>query len=237
MGRVLALQHVWDDPLGCLGELLQEHQIDCEVVNVEEAPIPDPGGYDALIVLGGPQHVPAEDKYPYLVPEKALIRKAVEQDVPLLGICLGGQLLAHALGAEVRRHSMIELGFFEVQLTDEGLTDPLFQGLPDHQQIFHWHVDVFDIPTGGVRLATSENAPNQAFRYGRRAYGLQYHIEVTPDMFHTWLQYLPHDQEVVDTLGSDIADRIEREQSVCYPTYRDHTRIVFENFLKISGLR
>jgi len=236
MRRVLALQHVWDDPLGYLGEILQEHAIDCEVINVEEAPIPDPGGYDALIVLGGPQHVPADDKYPYLTQEKALIRKAVEQDVPLLGICLGGQLLAHALGAEVRRHHMIELGFFKVQLTDEGKIDPLFQGLPGHEQVFHWHLDVFEIPSGGVQLATSENAPNQAFRFGRRAYGLQYHIELTPDMFHTWLRYLPHDQEVVNTLGPDIGERIEHEQSQCYPIYRDHSHIVFENFLKISGL-
>lgn len=236
MRRVLALQHVWDDPLGYLGEILQEHAIDCEVINVEEAAIPDPGGYDALIVLGGPQHVPADDKYPYLTQEKALIRKAVEQDVPLLGICLGGQLLAHALGAEVRRHHMIELGFFKVQLTDEGKIDPLFQGLPGHEQVFHWHLDVFEIPSGGVQLATSENAPNQAFRFGRRAYGLQYHIELTPDMFHTWLRYLLQDQEVVNTLGPDIGGRIEREQSECYPIYRDHSRIVFENFLKISGL-
>lgn len=236
MGRVLALQHVWDDPLGYLGEILQEHTIVCEVVNVEEAPIPDPGGYDALIVLGGPQHVPAGDKHPYFVQEKILIRKAVEQDIPCLGICLGGQLLAHALGAEVRRHHMIELGFCEVQLTDEGIADPLFQGLPDRQQVFHWHMDVFDIPAGGVRLATSENALNQAFRYGRYAYGLQYHIELTPDMFHTWLRYLPHDQEVVNALGPDIAGRIEHEQAIYYPIYRDHTRIMFENFLKISGL-
>jgi len=236
MSRVLALQHVWDDPMGYLGEILQEHSIDCEVVNVEEAPIPDPGGYDALIVLGGPQHVPADDKHPYFAQEKALIRKAVEQDVPLLGICLGGQLLAHALGAEVRRHHMIELGFFEVQLTDEGRIDPLFQGLPDHQQVFHWHMDVFDIPTGGVQLATNDNALNQAFRFGPRAYGLQYHIEVTPDIFHTWLRYLPHDQEVVNALGPDIAARIEREQPVYYSIYRDHSRIMFENFLKLSGL-
>ena len=236
MRRVLALQHVWDDPMGYLGEILQQHHITCDAVNVETSPIPDPAVYDALVVLGGPQHVPDDDKYPYFPQEKALIRKAVEQDIPFLGICLGGQLLAHALGAEVRRHHMIELGYFKVQLTDQGKIDPLFQGMPDYQQVFHWHMDVFDIPSGGVQLATSENAPNQAFRFGSRAYGLQYHIELTPDMFHTWMRYLPQDQDVVDTLGPDIGDRIEREQSACYPLYREHTRVLFENFLKISGL-
>src|SRR5205823_8452652 len=107
-------QHCWDDPPGYLGELLHKHDIECEIVKIEEEPIPDPLGYDAIISLGGPQHAGADDKYPYLTEEKALIRKAVEHDIPFLGICLGGQLLAHALGAAVKQHSMTEFGFFEI---------------------------------------------------------------------------------------------------------------------------
>jgi GMP synthase (glutamine-hydrolysing) len=236
MKRVLALVNVWDDPPGHLGEIMQERGITYDTINVEDTPLPDLRGYDAIIVLGGPQHVPADDKHPYLIQEKALIRQAVEQDIPCLGICLGGQLLAHALGAQVTKHHLIELGFLEVQLTEQGKTDPLFEGLPDHLQVFQWHMDVFDIPSGGVRLATNKNAPNQAFRFGRRAYGLQYHIELTPDMFHKWLQYLPSDLEVVNALGPDVPDRLEQEKSLYYSTFRNHTRIMFENFLKISGL-
>ncbi len=236
MKRVLALVNIGDDPPGYLGEIMQEHGIVCDAINVEDTPLPDPTEYNAVIVLGGPQHAAADDKHPYLVQEKALIRKAIEQDIPYLGICLGGQLLAHALGARVTKHHMIELGFLEVELTEEGKADPLFQGLPDHQKVFQWHMDVFDIPTGGVRLATNDNALNQAFRYAQRAYGLQYHIELTPDMFHNWLQYLPDDREVIEALGPDVPDRLEWESSLYYSTFRSHTRIMFENFLKISGL-
>jgi len=236
MKRVLALVNTGDDPPGYLGEIMQEHGIACDAINVEDTPLPDHTEYDAIIVLGGPQHAAADDKHPYLVQEKALIRKAIEQDIPYLGICLGGQLLAHALGARVTKHHMIELGFLEVELTEEGKADPLYQGLPDHQKVFQWHMDVFDIPVGGVRLATNSNALNQAFRYRQHAYGLQYHIELTPDMFHNWLQYLPNDQEVVDALGPDVSNRLERESSLYYSTFCSHTRIMFENFLKISGL-
>src|SRR5215472_4914449 len=120
MKRVLALINIGDDPPGYLGEIMQECGIACDTINVEDTPLPDPTGYYAIIVLGGPQHAAADDKHPYLVQEKALIRKAVEQDIPYLGICLGGQLLAHALGAAVKRHSMASIGFYEVQLTEEG---------------------------------------------------------------------------------------------------------------------
>lgn len=234
MKRILALQHIWDDPPGYLGEIMQEHAILCEIVNVAQTPIPDPAQYDAVIALGGPQHANADEKYPYFVQEKAILRKVIEQDIPYLGICLGGQLLAHVLGAPVTQHTLTEIGFFEVQLTDEGKADPLFQGLPGHQQVIHWHQDVFDIPQRAVRLATSENTPNQAFRFGKRAYGLQYHIELTPHMLDTWLQYPDYKKEIVKTLGQDAPGLIERDRPSCYPIYREHTRILFENFLKIS---
>ncbi|HJT58314.1 MAG TPA: type 1 glutamine amidotransferase [Ktedonobacteraceae bacterium] len=237
MKRVLALQHCWDDPPGYLGEILQEHDIYCETVKVEEAPVPeDAARYDAIISMGGPQHAAADEEYPYFIPEKALIRQALEQDIPFLGVCLGGQLLAHALGAPVRRHTMIELGFFEVQFTREGESDPLFRGLPGFQLVFHWHMDVFDIPKGGLRLASSENTLNQAFRIGPRAYGLQYHIELTPGMFNTWFQYPDYRQEIINVLGPDAPDLLEQQRVRHYPTYRGHTRIMFENFLRIAEL-
>jgi GMP synthase (glutamine-hydrolysing) len=111
MKRVLALQFIWDDPPGYLGEIMQEHDILCEVVKVDEAPVPDPTAYDAFIAMGGPQHVGANDRYPYLPGVEAAIRRAVEEDIPYLGLCLGGQLLAHALGAPVSRHHVTEIGF------------------------------------------------------------------------------------------------------------------------------
>jgi len=235
MKRVLALQQIWDDPPGVLGTIMEAYDIACDVVKVEEAPIPDLSGYDALIVLGGPQNADEDDIHPYLTEEKRLLRHAIAQDIPYLGMCLGGQLLARALDAPVTRHHYAEIGFFEVQLTEEGKRDPLFDGLPGYQQVLQWHEDTFGIPDGAVRLATSEGAENQAFRFGRRAYGLQYHIELTPSMLDTWLHYPEYKQELVRIAGPDAPDRIEQERARRYPIYREHTRIVFENFLRISG--
>lgn len=236
MKRVLAVQNCWDDPPGYLGEILQEHDIACEVVKAEEAAIPDPIAYDALIILGGPQHAGDEEGHPYLTQEKRLLRAVVEQDIPFLGICLGGQLLARALGAPVTRHHMIEIGFDDVQFTAEGKIDPLFQGLPGHQLVFQWHMDTFGIPAGAVRIATSENTFNQAFRFGRRAYGLQYHIELAPQMLDTWIQYPEYRREIINILGPDAPEILAQQRLKYYPTYREHTRIMFENFLKISRL-
>ncbi len=235
MKRVLALQNAWDDPPGYLGEIMDEHGIAFDVVQVEDEAIPDMGRYDALIALGGPQHVHEDEQYPYLAEEKALLHRVVEENIPYLGICLGGQLLASALGAKVSRHHLTEMGFFEVQLTEEGRRDPLFKGLPGYQQVIQWHEDIFDLPAGAVRLATSEHTPDQAFRYGQRAYGLQYHIEVTPEMLDTWLRYPDYRKEVVKLPGQEGADSFEQERLRRYPIYREHSRIMFENFLRISG--
>ncbi len=236
MKRILALQHAWECPTGTLGEILQERNIACDVLNVEEERIPAPDGYDAIITLGGPQHVSQSEKYPYFAPEKELIRIAIEQDIPYLGICLGGQLLADTLGSAVRQHHTIEIGFFDVPLTADGLQDPLFTGLPGYQTVFHWHEDIFDLPAQGTLLATSETTANQAFRYGRRAYGLQYHIELNSDMFDLWLGHPQFKEEIVNSVGIDTYTLIERKRHTHYSLYRDHTRIVFENFLKIGNL-
>jgi GMP synthase-like glutamine amidotransferase len=236
MKRVLAIQHIWDDPPGYLGEILQEHGIAYDTVEVEKEPFPAFNAYDALIVLGGPQHAPADHRFPYFTQEKAAIREAVEQDIPLLGICLGGQLLAHALGASVTRHHLTEIGFSKVQFTEEGCADPLFQGLPGYQQVVQWHEDTFNIPPNGVLLATNSYTRNQAFRVGRCAYGLQYHIELTPEMLDTWLRFPDYKKEIIKVKGPDAPDAIERERSSYYPIFREHTRILFENFLHISNL-
>lgn len=235
MRRVLAVQHIWDDPPGYLGEIMQEYSIDCEVVQVDKQPLPPPTRYDAIIVLGGSQHANADDMYPYLVQEKQFIREVVEREIPYLGICLGGQLLALALGSPVTRHILTEIGFYEVQLTDEGKTDPLFANAPDNLQVIHWHEDTFGIPKGAAWLASSQNTLNQAFRYGPCAYGLQYHIELTPTMLDVWLHFPEFQEEIAHVLGTDALARIARENVTRFPRYREHSRQVFENFLRISG--
>lgn len=234
--RVLALQHVWDDPAGYLGELLQEHGIRYDLINVEVEAVPDPLTYDAMIVFGGFQHANDDHKYPYFPPEKAAIRNAVEQHMPFLGICLGGQLLAQVMGGAVKRHTMTEVGFFDVPLTAEGKADPLYAGLPEYQRVFHWHEDVFELPSGAIQLASSTSTPNQAFRYGTHAYGIQYHIELTPEMLDIWLHDETFKPELLKTLGAEGYAALEQQQFTHYPLYREHARILFRNFLRIADL-
>lgn len=236
MQRVLVLQHEWDNPKGYLGELLEAHRIAYDVTEIEKATLPDPSTYAAIIALGGSQHAYAEQEYPYLVQEKAWLRTIVSQDIPYLGICLGGQLLADALGGQVRPHIMTELGFFDVQLTTQGQKDPLFSGLPGYQKVFHWHEDTFNLPDGALLLATSTNTENQAFRYGHCAYGLQYHIELDHDTLNTWLYHPSMKESMIAILGTSAYQKIEQEREIHFPIYQKHTKMLFENFLRICNL-
>ena len=237
MKQVLALQHTWDDPPSYLGEILREHGIACEIIDVENMPIPDPARYQAIMLLGGPQHLYADTHLPYLSQEQIILRQAVAGDIPTLGICLGGQLLASALGAEVRRGDRCEIGFYRIPLTEAGRRDALFAGLPGYQLAFHWHEDVFELPTGAILLASNENTPHQAFRYGPRAYGLQFHIELNAQLAHTWLRDPVGARAISETLHDENApERLAREWTACATTYQAHTRTIFENFLRIANL-
>ncbi len=235
MKRVLVLQHIWENSIGSLGDILQKHAIAYDVINVETDPLPAPDEYDAIIALGGPQHAYDDDKHPYFVQEKVLLHKVIGQDIPYLGICLGAQLLAIVLGASVKQHTITEIGFFDVQFTEMGKADPLYAGLPGHQKVFHWHEDIFDLPQGAILLATSENTANQAFRYGR-AYGIQYHIELSPQMLDIWLYYPAFKQDMINSIGLDAYHTIEQTRPIQYLTYHKHTWLLFENFLRINKL-
>ena len=232
---VLVLQHIEIDPPGYLGVLLQEHSIPYDVVVVQEGIPPDPTVYGAIVSLGGPEFA-GDESLSYLVQEKSLIRRAVEADIPFLGICLGGQLLASALGAPVIPKGLTEVGFLDAHFTGEGMSDPLFAGLPGYQHMFHWHEDTYTLPQGAQRLAVRPDAPEQAFRYGHRAYGLQYHIELTSDMLLTWIKFHPWRDETISLLGPAAYEGMAREAGNLSPPYREHTRILFENFLTLSEL-
>jgi GMP synthase (glutamine-hydrolysing) len=236
VARVLILQHAWECPPATLGEILDQLALPYDIVDVEKAPLPALTAYAAIIALGGPQHVYDTDAHPYFVQEQAFIRSAVAQDIPFLGVCLGGQLLAISLGGIVSHHTVPEVGFYDVQFTEAGRHDPLFTGLPGYEKVFHWHEDAFELPAGSIRLATNETARNQAFRYGRRAYGLQYHIELNSELFDLWLEHPEFKQEIITTVGIDAYTNIQKEKVIYYQTYYDHTFTLFENFLRISGL-
>ena len=235
MKRVLVIENDPEAPVGLVGRMMEEHQIAYDVIQAGRSEIPETADtYAALIVLGGPQHVGDDESYPYFVAEEALIRDTIGKDMAYLGICLGGQLLAHALGAAVGPHRMFEAGFSRVELTSVGASDPLYRGLPRTQLVFQWHVDAFTLPQSATLLATGIDTPYQAFRYGPKAYGLQYHIEMLPETFAFWLQADRRDLEAA--LGPDAISRLHLDWESHYSSYCQESANMFGNFLRIAGL-
>ena len=137
-----------------------------------------------LIFLGGPMSV--NDELAYVRRELGFLEVALAEGKPVLGVCLGSQLVAKALGAPVYRNPVKEIGWAPVQRTDAGRIDPLFSTFQDPETVLHWHGETFDLPAGAIRLASSEHCLNQAFRYGANVYGIQFHVEATPDMIAEW---------------------------------------------------
>ena len=185
---VLVFQHDPHDGPGYLGEALLERGARLTIIRLDEdEAVPDPSAYDMLLVMGGAMNVYQEDKYPWLLQETHAISRVVAAGKPVLGVCLGGQLLAKALGAKVHLGAATEIGLTQITLTEAGESDPLFEGLSQVEAV-EWHDDTFDIPSGAVALACSDGCPNQAFRFGKSAYGLQFHPEVSPMMLAEWIK-------------------------------------------------
>jgi GMP synthase-like glutamine amidotransferase len=178
--RAHCLQHVPFEGLGSIGPWLAGAGYDITWSRFFESPeLPDPGGINLLIVLGGPMGVNDEGEHPWLVPEKHFIRDAVRSGTPVLGICLGAQLIAGAMGAKVYRNPRKEIGWFPVQGIPSN--DTAVFRFPASVEVFHWHGDTFDLPAGTVHLAKSNGCENQAFQLGGSVIGLQFHLETTPD--------------------------------------------------------
>lgn len=136
---------------------------------------------EALIVLGGPMGVYDEADCPWLKPEKLLIRAVIDAGKPVLGICLGAQLIADVLGADVKRNPMKEIGWFPIQLTDQARAECVFADFPQELTVLHWHGDTFDLPKGAVRIGHSDCCVNQGFLWGENVIALQFHLEAGPD--------------------------------------------------------
>jgi len=235
--RVLVVQHVPYEPLGALDALLKARKIRIRYVNFARNPDarPDLAGYDALIVLGGPMNVDQQDCHPHLKTELELLTAALGRGMPVLGICLGGQLLAHALGAAVGRNPAKELGWYHVRLTPSGLADPALRLLGEQAPIFQRHGDTFAIPAGGERLAESDLCPNQAFRFGECAYGLQFHLEVDRHLIERWLRL--HARELAATRGAEAAQAIHRQTANWIDASQVRAQQVFGQLLHQFGWR
>jgi GMP synthase (glutamine-hydrolysing) len=181
MARVLVLQHTPFETPGTIGDVLESRGFDLETVRLYEGePIPSEiGSSDALVVMGGPMGVYETDAVPFMRGEIDFVKRALDAGVPTLGICLGSQILATALGGSVRKGSRKEIGWAPVVLSDAATADPLFRHAPQSWMVFHWHGDQITPPPDAVVLASTEITSCQAFRYGRSSYGLQFHPEVT----------------------------------------------------------
>jgi GMP synthase (glutamine-hydrolysing) len=234
--QVLVLQHFQENPPGRVGDLLKEHMIAYDVVQVGTDHLPDPMLYQALIVLGGTQHLYDKQKYPYTTHEEIFLHHAIRQGIPYLGMCLGGQLLANAFHATISKLPKEHIGFLQIHFSDEGKRDPLYHGLPGYEQAFQWHEDCFALPAGAIALAHHMDGSNQAFRYGQHAYGMQYHVELTDAMLDTWLHDLTLKDEFIGAYGEEVYKKVEGDVAHLFPTYAQHSRTLIENFLRISHL-
>lgn len=208
-------------------------------VNFERTPDDHPSvqKYNGLIILGGHMGVYEAEKYKHIKVEMQLIEEALKKDIPILGICLGAQLLAHVLGAPVRKNPEKEIGWCDIDLTDEGLKDPLLSHFKPREKIFQLHGDTFDIPQSAVHLAKSDVCHGQAFRYGEKVYGFQFHLEVDQPMIQRWLDNPRNYDEMFSTHQNFSKEQISLETEEFLPHSMDLSRQTFEKFIGLFSLK
>lgn len=235
MPRVLVFQHVAAAPLGTLDPLMRRLGHRIRYVNFERDPHASPSvdRYHGLVVLGGAMNVPDKTRRAHLLTEMRAIESALRQGKPVLGICLGAQLLAHVLGAPVRRMDSPEVGWHPLRLTAAGRHDPVLGGHPDGAPVFQWHGYRFDLPDGARHLAGTDACREQAFRWGDHAYGFQFHLETDRALIGRWLANPAYRAQLEAAgLGHDVPGiRAQTERHVEAMQARAHA--VFGRFLDL----
>ena len=231
--NVLVLQHIACEPPGEFEDVLHERGASIMRVELDEGePIPDGRTEDAIIAMGGPMSVNDDAELPWLGVEKRYIAEAVRAGVPYWGSCLGVQLLAASLGGRVYAGSAPEVGLMTVELTPEAAGDRVFGGLPASILTLQWHGDTFDLPDGAVRLAGSSAYPNQAFRWGERAYGVQFHLEVSTTLASRWAEVPEYEAALDRVLGPGSLPRLLAELDRKQGELRSNGRQMFTRWLE-----
>ena len=201
----------------------------------ESDPLPDWRAFDAIVAMGGPMSVNDEEELPWLRAEKAFIAEAVRAGVPFFGACLGVQLLAASLGAEVVAGPMPEVGLLPVFLTDAAADDPVFGPLPRELLTLQWHGDTFSLPEKAVLLASSPAYPHQAFRWGRCAYGIQFHLELSREMAAEWADVPEYADALQSVLGPGSATALINDLGAHAEELRGFGRQIFERWLELAA--
>ena len=239
MRKVLVFQHVAHKILGTLNPSMKERGLNIRYVNFERTPDEHPSvqKYNGLIILGGHMGVYEANTYKHIKVEMKLIEEALKKNIPILGICLGAQLLAHVLGADVRKNKEKEVGWCDINLTPEGLQDPLLSHFKPTEKIFQLHGDTFDIPESAVHLASSELCSGQAFRYGEKVYGLQFHLEADQAMILRWLDNPRNQEEIFNTHDKFSVEKIrtDTDKYVEHSTQLSHQ--TFHKFIDLFAIK
>ena len=238
MSKLLVFQHVAYEILGTLNSLLKNYDFRIRYVNFGRYPDAQPSleGYHGLVVLGGPMNVDQVEQYSHLTTEIILIREAINKGIPVLGICLGAQLIAKALGGEVKRNQEREIGWYAVSPTREGKNDPLFAHFQNAERIFQWHRDTFEIPEEAVHLATSPTCINQAFRYRSNVYGFQFHLEVDEPLIERWLRLPILREEIEDLNGKTDPLKIREETALYINRLKQLSDQTFREFIRLFDI-
>jgi len=235
MGEVLILQHAACEAPGAIADAVAAAGLTARTVRgFAGEPVPKQAdGLSGLVVLGGPQGVNEQEKYPFLKDELHLVEDALACGTPILGICLGSQMLAASLGAHVRSGLQKEIGWFPIMLSSKARSDPLFTGAGTEFTALHWHGDIFDLPSGAVHLAYSQQTSNQAFRYGSNAYGFLFHMEVTEAMLREWVTNFAGDLTQSRINGAEIL----RDCPLHLPPLGKVGATVFERWARLAAER
>ena len=236
MRGILLVQHAESEGPGLLAQALDERRLPVRLVRADRGESVPRGaaGAAAVIILGGPMGVHEEDRFPHLRDEILLASDALRLGVPILGVCLGAQVLAAAAGARVYRGPAQEIGWFPTTLTAAGRADPILGLLPGEAMVFHWHGDTFDPPPGATLLASSRLYEQQAFRLSPRAWGVQFHPEITEAMVDDWAGRARED-EAAAFGGAEGAARMRAEARRHVPALARRVAALGRAFLALSA--
>jgi GMP synthase (glutamine-hydrolysing) len=229
---IFNLIHNASETVGMIGDVMKDLHLpakDVHLYNGEGLPR-DTSDLEGLVVMGGPMNVDDVALFPFLIAELQLIEKVLGENKPVIGICLGAQLVAKALGSRVYPHWVREVGWYPITLTRAASSDFLFKNIPSLIPAFHWHSDTFDLPPNAVHLARSERCENQAFRWGSSTYGLQFHLEVTPAIIQEWCSS-KNGQDYIKLAGEDPIEIITSTSSL-FRQMQPAARSFFTSYLK-----